>query len=217
MPRDSFIQSAMFVRHSSYANYTQVMTIRHRKAGSYAGACSTCLQQCLQTLDSINERRRALPEHTYDISKLSDKEYIAEMSLVSLNRRGNLCRVQSLASTSSPPNHSAPHALPSTRLHPSLQRNIRAPTLTFVKLVPDPSRTQDDVEVLARKWTELFRSGQVPVNFYAASSQQIIALVEDGETALMAKKFFLEQPEVYEWEVEVSYCVVPSPSLWQRR
>ena len=86
----------------------------------------------------------------------------------------------------------------------SLQRNIRGPTLTFVRLVPDASRVQSAVERLARLWTEKLRSGQVDVRFYAASPQQIVAVVDDAETALLLRDFLLAEPLVYEWEVEAS-------------
>jgi len=147
-------------------------------------------------MDRLDAKRDAPMEANVDLDRLRDTEYIQTMTLVS--EPGGLPRP--VAPRGGPRPEGVPRAPPP--FPPGPQRNIRSPTITFIKLRPDANRTMEDAEALGKSWTEFARSGQVSAQFYGAGPDQLVVVVEDGAAAVKLRDFILSQPEAYEWEVE---------------
>lgn len=81
-----------------------------------------------------------------------------------------------------------------------LKRHI-GPSFGFVKLRLDVPRTRDEVIQIAKKWTNVLRTGSIEAKFSAVDVNTVMFTMEKGQDTVELKDFILGQPEAYEFKL----------------
>lgn len=71
----------------------------------------------------------------------------------------------------------------------------------FVKLRLDVRRTKDDITRIAKKWTDLLKTGSINAKIMAVDLYTLMFIIEDGQDTGEVKDFVLNQPEAYEFKL----------------
>lgn len=82
-----------------------------------------------------------------------------------------------------------------------MMKRTTGPIFGFVKLRFGVERTPDMVGEIAKKWTQILRTGAFGVRFMGVDRSTIMFNMEEGQDTFELKDFLLSQPEAYEVKI----------------
>ncbi|AQL09565.1 hypothetical protein ZEAMMB73_Zm00001d048396 [Zea mays] len=86
-------------------------------------------------------------------------------------------------------------------LQAELLRGQTGPSFGFVKLRPGTTRSREHVVGIARRWSNVLRTGSVDARFTAVNFVTLMFTMERGRDILELKEFVLSQAEAYELRI----------------
>ncbi|KAH9324644.1 hypothetical protein KI387_004822 [Taxus chinensis] len=88
-----------------------------------------------------------------------------------------------------------------SRIQAEMLKRHYGPSIGFVKLRLDVPRTREEVPGIAKKWTQLLRTGSIEAKFMAVDVNTVMFTMEQGQDTAELKDFILSQPEAYEFKL----------------
>ncbi|KAJ4777268.1 LDLR chaperone MESD [Rhynchospora pubera] len=85
-----------------------------------------------------------------------------------------------------------------SRIQEELMKRHSGPSYGFVKLRFGVSRTKDDIQNIAIKWSKMLKAGAVDVRFMAVDLNTFMFTMERGQDVEEVKEFILHQNDAYE-------------------
>ncbi|OIT07336.1 PREDICTED: uncharacterized protein LOC109243035 [Nicotiana attenuata] len=82
-----------------------------------------------------------------------------------------------------------------------MMKRVLGPVFGFVKLRPGTLRTPVMVSDIAKRWTNLARTGAIETKFIGVDFSTIMFTMEKGQDTKQLKEFLLEQEEAYEIKI----------------
>ncbi|XP_016466024.1 uncharacterized protein LOC107788812 isoform X1 [Nicotiana tabacum] len=82
-----------------------------------------------------------------------------------------------------------------------MMKRVLGPVFGFVKLRLGTLRTPDKVSDIAKRWTNLARTGAIETKFIGVDLSTIMFTMEKGQDTTQLKEFLLEQEEAYEIKI----------------
>jgi hypothetical protein len=74
-------------------------------------------------------------------------------------------------------------------------------SMGFVKLRLGVSRKPEEAGLIARKWTDLLKTGSIQAKIYAVDRSTIMFVIERGQETKEVRDFVLSQDEAYEFKI----------------
>ncbi|XP_016464096.1 uncharacterized protein LOC107787091 [Nicotiana tabacum] len=82
-----------------------------------------------------------------------------------------------------------------------MMKRVLGPVFGFVKLQLGTRRTPDTVSDIAKRWTNLARTGAIETKFIGVDLSTIMFTMEKGQDTKQLKEFLLEHEEAYEIKI----------------
>ncbi|XP_078173677.1 LDL receptor wingless signaling/trafficking chaperone [Carex rostrata] len=97
-----------------------------------------------------------------------------------------------------------------------LMKQHTGPSYGFVKLKFGVSRSKEDVQNIATKWSKMLKAGSIDVRFMAVDLKTFMFTMEKGQDLEELKEFILSQSDAYEVKIgDQTYRRPGDPSLDQ--
>ncbi|KAK4266852.1 hypothetical protein QN277_023718 [Acacia crassicarpa] len=88
-----------------------------------------------------------------------------------------------------------------SQIQAEMAKRQSGPAIGFVKLRLGVPRTPEIVGNIAKKWTEMMRSGSVGARFMGVDLNTVMFNMESGRQLEELKEFILNEPEAYEMKI----------------
>ncbi|XP_057824895.1 uncharacterized protein LOC131036901 [Cryptomeria japonica] len=88
-----------------------------------------------------------------------------------------------------------------SQIQAEMLKRHSGPSIGFVKLRLDVPRMKEEVTGIAKKWTQLLRTGSIEAKFMAVDVNTVMFTMEQGQDTAELKDFVLSQPEAYEFKL----------------
>ncbi|CAM6092575.1 unnamed protein product [Calypogeia fissa] len=82
-----------------------------------------------------------------------------------------------------------------------LMKRSMSTSMGFVKLRLGVSREPEEPARIAKKWTDLLKTGTIDVKIVAVDRNTLMVTIPEGENLLEVKDFILSQPDAYEFKL----------------